>query len=1352
MMYTLQQLLSLLLQHYDSNSQTIIIEEGIFGENTDASNVIRMWVNFQIKINGVKSPPKINGDIIDVDGVSSFLNVGNQPSQIVFGLLDSSGKRSTNGTPYFCYKFQLPFDSITKWKFSSSFKMLMDSPIDEVDYGQSTFWLSSAKLESLNSMPALDVGLNFQSKRASTTDMKLSSALSVLTNSDHIEIQGAISIARGDISHLDNLIPKFIICSTSNTLTIANFLNVPIKFAIISGIDNKGAIISSLSLLSSIIISSAPIELSVDVSRIGRAIILESNLEQASELALRDLSKFFNNTNLTSELTSEFSNYFSDIGEVIELKTVKLFIDTSLLRTNVKESLVAISAQVGTKSNKKWEIVEGYVTLGELDFTFMLNNPSSSKNLIVIVNGEFEFGNHDNPIKLVVSGSFPESNFALNSIEPFSLADALAKFLPAATEFPDLTCNNFYMSATPNKGPFSITLDVISDWAISVGVCDIAITEAMMELNYNKSNSPTTSGFLFAKATINAKSKPIDLDVNWDIPGTFALKGAFPSINLTDLSREIADVADLSLPGEFPSIELHNSIMSLTLQKNHSAANNAVYDFSMSSDTKFNNETLGLIFEVRKDSSGFGVVIGMWTENWSWSPAQQWPQVFGALLNGISFSHAGFVISSINDEMVSLDNAPITIPKKVNKGVTFFSSVDFSDSPLKLLKTFFPNATGITLYGLIAEPINNSKLIGTIGESSSTSKYSFDGLSFITDFANESFSIQTGVTFTFKQIAGSNKEQDVTLNFIGGGTIALTPPAFILYFILKVNDDTQYLTSQELCLQSAPPDRSPGWKNPLGIEGLTINNFWGQVGIEEGVALTFGFGGDIKIGDGNDQVDLELDIVVEVIADAPVIDVFKFELSATSKKSIKIVSFIKDFTELDVSKVPILDSAELKDFSIFLVDMPSGWTNPVTQTHYQMGFYSSGDVTFYGIEAVFDIEIIYSVGIKASGSVSKPISLGNGLIKISDAENDGKGPYGSIDTTVIGAHTDKPYLTLSGKVDILGISDSLYAYVDGKGFKFEVDLKQIIFKEKIICQLIDGSYFSGSVNVSVGVDANIGNIKLLGITIIPAFHLNAQLGAGISISINPGFEFEVTGSFDWGSMTISVSLSLPDITNWSDLETLIENYFVKYPEKIFAELLQDVNKWVNAVKQGLIHVGDEIATILKNAFNVVDKLAAQIMADLDYAEEYIEKALKDFWGLTEEAAKEIVEGLKEFCAMTSANSMLTTEKISMYSVKADLQKSETGSKIIKAYYDSLDGLREAYRTNQDIKSRVDRMLEDYNCIESFDGFIVEDILTLLTLLYRHGNLKLQSNIRELERIFLPYRRLNYYDLIIATHN
>jgi hypothetical protein len=1342
---------------YTGNS--LQLPAGAVDKDGPVYSLLNTWVGSTLDISAIPEPPKKNGTTITLSGHMSLLNAGNvYVPTIVFSIIDDKAALFID--------FPLP----PSWTFATSFPALAGTGITQLNFQQAHFLLSSYEQPAAGSYPAMSAGLNFYAPSLQTNTGLLEVVTAVLGVGQTVAMSGPLSILSGSIQNLAQLKPGMTLSTAAHNISPASFLTLPVSLQCKAFLQKPGNDFTVAVLLSSQVTigSKPPIGISVDITDPGKLLVFEADTALLVQHSLQDLAGFLNKAPVGEEL----GKYIKDFSNIITLKGIRIYINTKEINKSLAKAFSAIAVDIGSTS--EWNVLPGYFKLESFDATFMVDDIISGPQITTTVTGTVGLIDQ---INLLLSASFPDVSFdaQLQEGSTINLTQLFSKFYPPASGFPVLICNQLDVNGTPGESNYGLSAGFTGDWQINAGVREIRLNEAVLSLNYDKNGNPATTGSIVATVDFigNGDNSIAEFSVNWDIRKSFQLQGDFPDINLSELAKKIVNVANLSLPAGFPQLNLKNSKVTFTVLK-PSGGNNptgTVYDFSLTSTVQINSTDLGLVFEIQKNGQGWGCVAGIWTKNWEWSPAKQWPDVFGTILKDISFSKSGLIVSSLNNPSVKLENPPSPIPTSIGVGLTFFTSIDFGGSALNTLKKFFPDASGISLYAYLASPLSNSQFIAKIGQSSSTEKYSFDGLQFIISPATKSFSLQTGVTFSFTEIAGPRKGQPVVLDFIGGGTLSLEG-AFDLYFVLKAAEEAQQviqvkqlqrythnkLMQHKGVLQiGAPPPNSPGWKDPLGLEGITIENFWGEVGVSIEGALKFGFGGHVWIGDSN-PVELEMDVVAGIEVEVPVLYVFIFKLIEEDKsKSIMLTSLIKQFTNLDLSWVPVLNGIGFKEFQLYIVLDPAGWRNPATSTQYQMGFYASGDVTFYGFEAVFDIAVYYSSGIKAWGYINKPLSLADGLFKLSDASGT-KGPYGLIDTTAITAPTDKPYLFLSASMTLLAYSDTVCAYIKNNAFYLQMTLHQFIFTEKVLCSLSysGGSFsFIGSVGGSIGLHLHTSKVELDGFEIIPPVDIDIELDMSITISINPGFGFHVTGSFGWGSLTLTVDFKLPEIKSWDDLKRLLTDYLEKYASQLFRDLVNDVYKWIDAMSQGLFTAAADVAKLLREAYKVAADVAAKLLSALGWTVKQIEDALVSFWNKTKQEAEKIVSEILKYCAIDQAYGLFS--RPTAFTMRPDAEMLQSlamapgAQDMLYHYYLHQREIAAICTYDNEVRSRLRRMLNDHIGQNGARLPVVEDIITLLQAFRKKGTPELSDGLQPLLTLLRPYRKYHYDAFMTALN-
>lgn len=1343
------------------NGTMLELPAGAMDTTGPVEKLISTWMGSKMTVSKMPAPPQKNSDSVTLSGHMDLLNVKDQPvTTIVFSIIDGNGNPVADGSPALYIDFPLP----ASWNFTTSFPKLSNGSFSQLTFQQSHFLLASYTKAAAAPYASLTPGLNFYSGALQTTSGLLQIVTALLGGGTSTTISGPINIISGTINNLANLQPGISITTPTTNIGL-DFLTLPVYLqcstAIVPPATEPAEFIN---LCTQVTIGKAPpIQVSVEISNPGKVLVFEAQLSKAVTYGLQELANFLNKAPVGEEL----KKYIKDLSDFVTLKAIRLYFTTNLINQSPLNAFSAIAVDVGSVS--EWDILPGYFDIKSFDATFMVNNITTSPAISTYVNGKALLVDN---VNVMVSANFPQPSFDAQIYDStINLTQLFSKFYPAASGFPVLICNELDVSGTPGSKNYSLQAGFTGDWKINAGIREIKLDESTLSLNYDGNATPSTTGTINAVADFLPAqgTDPIaEFMVNWDIRKSFQLTGKFPEINLTQLAKDIVGVVNLSLPSGFPQLDLKDTTVTFTVTnaQGGNQPTGTAYDFNVTSTVQINGTKVGLLFEIQKNDQGWGCLAGVWTQNWSWSPADQWPGTFADIFKNINFTKSGLLISSLANPAVQWENPPSTIPKTIGKGLTFFTTIAFTGDLKKTLNNFFPNADGINLYAYVADPLSNSQFIATIGAPSQTNKYSFIGLQLIISPATKSFSLQTGVSFTFTEIAGPRKGQEVELTFIGGGTLNLEGE-FDLYFVLKANSDqinqanvqkmqlhTHRKLVRRMLVSMAPPVKSPGWKDPLGLEGITIKNFWGEVGVTVAGELMLGFGGDVSIGSTN-PVELELALVGGIEVEVPVLNAFIFKLIEQDKsKAIFLTDLIKEFTTLDLGWIPVLNSIGFRHFQLYIVLDPAGWRNPATGTQYQMGFYASGDILFYGFEAVFDIAIYFSTGIKASGYINKPLSLANGLFKLSDASGE-KGPYGLIDTTFLTSpQPGKPYLTLSGSVTLLGFTNTLYAYISSNEFTFETSTNLLnVFKTNMVCRLgnTNGSFnFYGSIGGSIDLSFHTSPLVVDDITIIPAIDLDMKLDMSVTVTINPGFTFEVQGSFAFGSLTLTVDLQL-EIKSWSDLKQALIDYFIKYPAQLFRDLVADVKKWIAALKQGLFALVYDVAKILYEVFNVVASLAVELLKFIGWGITAIIDALVAIWGMALAAAERLVGDILAFCSISNANQLVSSPTV--FTARPDIEllqelyMAPRAQTMLYHYYMNQGLIDKVCSHDQVVRERLHRLMNDSTGADADDMLVVEEIITLVHTIIQSDGHGAADELEPLLAALRPYRRNNYVQFL-----
>ena len=917
-----------------------------------------------------------------------------------------------------------------------------------------------------------------------------------------------------------------------------------------------------------------------------------------------------------------------------------------------------VSVTLGT--TVPWTVTKN-ISVGPIHMTFQIQ--PVSKSIAVTFDGLVSFTGGSIELGAYYPGFTFTGNLTEGSI--INLTALMDKLLPIEIDA-QLTLNELNFVVTPTKGDFSLITGLEGDWSIPVGLVNIDLTNAWLNLDRS---SGDTSGAIGIKGnmTLKGEKDPICFDGSWALPGTFMFHAEFPDVNFTSIAETLSGH---TLPDGVPEIALTKSAVAIALNTQEKE-----YTFSLATTATVNGSSLGTaVFQVRKDPSGYGYIVGFVIPE-SWSPGDIWSPL-DSLFKGLSFSNSGVLISTLPKASdIDLPNMTMpSLPTTVNPGFLFFSTLSLSSGFLGPLQYLFKQGISFNLFAQVdtATPVN-SVFKAILPLTQTNGSLEFKEVIVELRPAQTSFSITAEILLTVQS-------DQVTLK--GTGEIKATPPTAA--FTIEIDN----------------------WVEPLGIHGLTINEFGLQVKIE-GAGVTIGFLGDFLIGKSPKQFEM---VIGGELIDFEVPGAIIFELiDKDPNNPLMLSDLIEQFTSLDLSKVPVLNKIGFKDLEFWVVDDPSGFK--IGDYTFPPGIGVVGDIFIYEWEAKFNIQVNANKGIIASGSINKPIGIA-GVFSLSDTTGT-KGPSGSINTTafanpsvpIIQANTrlsqvsivtdTTPYMSLDGKVSFLGLTESIKAEVSSSSFDFELDYNFLnAVSANLSCSLKDSSNFAASASCKFDLTVDVGPYKVGGVTLVPHVHIDGPGAAfSLAITVNPTViaELSLGLQFTWASLPVfdlHFTISLKEIANdIANLYQAVLQWMKDNVGKVFEDLLNDVKAWINALKTVFSEIGkdiSEVANALANYFKTGVEDAAAFLKELAFGFMDIVEALVKYFKIAFDKAVQIVEELWNDCSMGNAFNEAQVpgnDYISARDLEYEFTKSEKGQQLLmitQAHKDEIHGLLERH--------------------------------------------------------------------------
>ncbi|MEI9918527.1 MAG: hypothetical protein WDO14_06970 [Bacteroidota bacterium] len=172
-----------------------------------------------------------------------------------------------------------------------------------------------------------------------------------------------------------------------------------------------------------------------------------------------------------------------------------------------------------------------------------------------------------------------------------------------------------------------------------------------------------------------------------------------------------------------------------------------------------------------------------------------------------------------------------------------------------------------------------------------------------------------------------------------------------------------------------------------------------------------------------------------------------------------------------------------------------------------------------------------------------------------------------------------------------------------------------IVKGDLNCSLIDDKNFSADATIGFDLDVTLGPYVVHNIELIPKITIHGPAASlTIDVAINPQViaSLGLRLKFSWASLPLfdlDVSVSLADIGNdLKNLYTELIKWLQNNVDKVFSNILSDVNKWIDAVKSvftSLANDIDKVANVLANFFNTTAGDCAAFLHEMGYEFEAI---------------------------------------------------------------------------------------------------------------------------------------------------
>ncbi len=497
---------------------------------------------------------------------------------------------------------------------------------------------------------------------------------------------------------------------------------------------------------------------------------------------------------------------------------------------------------------------------------------------------------------------------------------------------------------------------------------------------------------------------------------------------------------------------------------------------------------------------------------------------------------------------------------------------------------------------------------------------------------------------------------------------------------------------------------------PPGIKGLHFDSFGIGMGlIFEPAGFAIGLEGTFHIGNQG-QVALTDDkfaIICEMEDEVPNPLYLAFYVPKLDLSEV-ITLFTNTTVDIDIPVTFEQLSFRWAENPMEPVILPDGSLAP-------MGYGFSGYMDVFGLKFYGYLEIDMNTGVHGTITMNK-LAFGE-LLTIS---GDGKGvtikeikgnavpnntiPKTAADQKAIKEATTKqlitaggpemtistsssPYFTMDAKISLFDlINEKIDASINNSGIAFELDYGAVL-QTKMSCVLKDYHNFSG--NFSYGIDINVPLPTIAGFS-LGSIHLDTACAVKFAISTSTAaIKFAIQGAFKFEGVHLHFGPfeAAIDISKITEVISAIGAYIVAHAKDIFADFIQEAQKWVGYVKDAVIHGVTDVAKGLKEAYNKTATETASIMNSVgykatdiasgigsayNYSATQIAKAMEAGFGATDQVVADAFKGIG-IGAKATAEALHDVFELDPKDVKNVMIAAQYSEDAVKDAFESIGG-------------------------------------------------------------------------------
>ncbi len=869
----------------------------------------------------------------------------------------------------------------------------------------------------------------------------------------------------------------------------------------------------------------------------------------------------------------------------------------------------------------KWQVWDGHFEIDQIACRFDVLNPFSQPQFEVSLTGSLVI--EGVPVNIYASNGDGFTVYAeLAAKQTLPLRQLMQTYVPQVPPPGDLTINALSLGVAPFKS-YAMAMAMAAEptpWVVDVGFESLTISDVVLAFTYPQ-GGPVAGSF----GGNVAFGELVTLDVRYDIPGNFVIRGRFPTVRLSDLLSKLCNQT-IALPAGFDLTFTNSSVL---IQKTGA---NCVFLFGT---TLAGYGVFAL--EVRKTSgtqwgfaAGIDLSSGVASSLPGLGPLQAFEELFDLqklLLVIASFEDVGFTfpdLAEFNNPQIAGGRLALPGQGGVIAGLNLYADwvINTGDKQQNLLKEILglDPSIGITLQ-VGADPSQEARLYVSYDTT-------IEGMPLSCKFGGQisGGSIALFLEGTMSvQIQGQQQTFDVQLDFVENGAFI----AATMKGSTPINFEVFKLGNLALVIGC-------DWE---GIPSLGVAGTIAVADFESSIAVFFDSAQPQKSMVAGALSNLSLKDVLDTLTGDVIpsdIDQVLGQVAITGTQRFTIPgSIAHDLDQLQISNVANafaqqgVNIPSSLDQVFLVVDEPgSCWfltDQKNDMRHYQLrkqgeqievsleaqfccvpqltqigtlppfepDFYVSGGIDLLGFHAAATINISPNQGIAVDAEMDRIVIGTEALFSLKAAEGTG-GPCLSAATFTQPNETNEkfrpPHFYINGEFEILGLTREVYVSLTTSGLEFDVNgqMTPLLFIDVHGC--INGVTqlgFGGDVKVGLGT-IDLGPLGKIDVNTDVEGKLDIQVnGATIVAKLAAGFQFAGKG-FD-----LAVDLDIHTAALLDLPETLL-NLLKQQLE----DFLNDAAKWAECVAKGLIKGVEDMEQVLRDVFH---KTAAEAKAIADQA-------------------------------------------------------------------------------------------------------------------------------------------------------